>query len=102
MRIAALVCLLASPALAYEDATMVAYTLGGVLGSEVVCGLTLDTAAVEAFVAERVDPAEMGFANHMAGIAHGTATQVDAMTEAAKAAHCKAVAASAAHYGLIK
>lgn len=102
MRLAALLVALASPALAYEDATATAYTLGSVLGSEVLCALALDANAVEAFVADRVDPAEMGFASHLAGIASATAAQVEAMTEAAKAAHCKAVAGSAAHYGLLK
>ena len=102
MRFALALCLVASPALAYEDATVTAYTLGSVLGSEMPCAITLDAAAVEAFVAARVDPAEMGFANHLAGIANATSAQVSAMTEAAKAAHCKAVAGSAAHYGLLK
>jgi hypothetical protein len=102
MRLASLLAVLASPALAYEDAPVTAYTLGSVLGSEVPCELTLDSAAVEAFVAARVDPAEIGFANHLAGIASATTAQVEAMTEAAKAAHCNAVAGSAAHYGLVK
>lgn len=102
MRIALVIALTASPAFAYEDATATAYALGSVLGSEAPCGLSLDAASIEAFVAERVDPAEMGFAGYLAGIASAYAAQVEAMTEAAKAAHCKAVAGSAAHYGLLK
>lgn len=102
MRIALALALLASPAHAYEDATATAFTLGSVLGSEVACKLSLDASAVGAFVAERVDPAEMGFANYLGSIAKATSAQIEAMTEAAKAAHCKAIAGSAAHYGLLK
>lgn len=102
MRSVLALALIASPALAYEDTTKMAVTLGSVLGSEAACGLSLDVAAVEAFVAARVDPAEMSFANALGMVSRGTATEVEAMTEAAKAAHCKAIAESAAHYGLLK
>ena len=57
---------------------------------------------MQAFVAERIDPAEMGFATHMSGIASATAAQVDGMTDAARAAHCQAVTASAQFFGLTR
>ena len=102
MRFALVLSVVASPALAYEDPNKTALALGTMLGSEVARGFTLDVDAIERFVAERIDPAEMNFASALDLMSQGTAVQVDAMTEAAKAAHCKAVSASAAHYGLMK
>ena len=102
MRLALILACVASPVIAYENANKTALALGTVLGSEVACGFDLDTAAVQAFVAERVDPAEMNFASSLDLMAQGTAVQVEAMTDAAKAAHCEAVTASAKHYRLMK
>lgn len=102
MRLALMLALIATPAVAYENANKTALALGTILGSEVACGFALDVQAVEAFVGERVDPAEMNFASSLDLMAQGTAGQIKAMTEAAKAAHCKSVAASAEHYRLMK
>ncbi len=102
MRLALAACLIATPALAYEPAQAVALDLAGILGSEAACGLTINPEGVKAYIAERVDPADIGFASDLRTLSGGAAYNIKQLSPVALVAHCEAVKRSAAHYGLIE
>ncbi len=94
---------LAAPAAAQTMASMQSATeLGTVIGSEQACGLTLDQAGIEAWIAANVAEDDMSFASTLNMMVQGTAFQIEEMTQSAKTAHCAAVKRSAGKMGLIR
>lgn len=75
--------------------------IASILGSEEACGLPLDPAAMERWVAENVDPADPGFTATLPMIVRGNALQIEQMTPAAKAAHCASARMQADHFKLL-
>jgi len=78
-----------------------ASNLGTIFASDKVCSPTLKQPAIQAFIAEKVDPADMGFANMLTSMIMGMEFQMQSMTPSAKTAHCAAITQSARHFGLI-
>lgn len=101
MRLAIALSMLASPAIAYEDASMVALELAGILGSEAACALTINAEGIKQYIADRVDPADINFASDLRTLSSGAAYSIKQLSPVALSAHCEAVKRTAAHYGLI-
>lgn len=102
MRLALAACLLASPALAYEDGFKVAMSLGNVIGSAEGCGLKISDAGVSAYINATVDPADISFPASLQSIVLIQKDYIADVSGAALAAHCEAVKRTASHYGLIE
>lgn len=100
MRHVLALALMAGPAFSYEEPTSVAVDLGGILGSELACGFTLNPDAVAAYVGAQIDPANVGFANALYLMSNGTKVQIDGMSASERAAHCQAVRARAENLAL--
>lgn len=84
------------------DSMMRASELGTVIGSEELCGLTLDAAGIEAWIATNVAKDDLSFASTLQTMTMGQEFQQRDMTVSAKVAHCAAVKQSAGAMGLIK
>ena len=79
-----------------------AVNLGTVLASEQPCGLTLDPAGIEAWIAKNVDKSDLSFASNLSMMSMGQDAQIAAMTPSAKIAHCATVKMTAGSMGLLK
>lgn len=91
-----------TPALAFNvQNARVASDLGSLLASETFCELSFDHDAIDAYIDAEVDHTDMGFATDLTGqIALAEFMQAD-MSESAKRAHCRAIAATARTHGFI-
>lgn len=79
----------------------IASDLGTLLGSESLCELSFDHDAIDAYIDANVDHSDMGFASSLTGqIALAEFTQSD-MSDSARRAHCRAIAATARQHGFI-
>lgn len=76
--------------------------LGNIIGSETLCGLTLDQAGIEAWISANVAKDDMSFASHLSATVGLSEYKHKDMTASAKTAHCAAVKQSATAAGLIK
>lgn len=76
--------------------------LGAILGSEEFCGLTLDQAGIEAWIAANVSKDDLSFPTNLQTMTMGQKYNQEGMSGSAKIAHCAAVKQSAAAAGLIK
>jgi hypothetical protein len=79
-----------------------AQELGTVLGSERLCGLPLDQAGIEAWIASNVAPDDLSFASNLQAMTMGQEFQQNNMSTSSKIAHCAAVRQSAKAMGLIQ
>lgn len=106
MRVGLVVCglVLGAPGAMAQDlnSMMRAQELATVLAAETVCGLTLDQAGIEAWIAQNVADTDLSFAGTLQVMTQGAAFQANGMTAAAKTAHCAAVKRTAGTMGLIK
>lgn len=94
----------AGPAVAMTDieAILLANSLASVLASEQACGLSYDQTAIAAFIAKEVPPERMDFASTLQTQTMGQEMMMADMSASAKAAHCAAIAQTAAHFGFTK
>lgn len=76
--------------------------LGAILGSEELCGLTLDQAGIEAWIAANVAKDDLSFATNLQTMTMGQKYNSEGMSASAKIAHCAAVKQSATAAGLIR
>lgn len=97
--IAARALLLAAPALADQS---LAFEFGGLLGSEKACNLDFDPAAIERYVAEKVEPSDMEFLSNMNLAADVMARDVERFTPSRRTAHCAQVRRVAESLDLVK
>lgn len=103
MRLVVLLCLAAAPVYADQFQSMQnATNLGSILASEGPCGLTLDPAGIEAWIANNVAPDDMQFASTLGTMTMGQEVMISEMTASAKIAHCASVRQTATTLGLIK
>lgn len=92
----------ATPAAALDLETLqLANALGSLLASEEPCGLSYDQSAIQAFISERVDPAQMDFAPQLSAQTSGMSYSIDEMAGSALTAHCAATKNSAKAFGFI-
>jgi hypothetical protein len=102
MRILYALALVATPAAALDmNGMKLANAMGAVLASEEPCSLSYDPAAIEAFIAELVDPADLDFAPQLAIQTRGVGHQIERMTPNQLVAHCATVRRSAEAFGFI-
>ena len=76
-----------------------ATNLGTVIGSEAFCGLTYDHDAIAQWVDENVSADDMSFASTLNMMTMGQEYQNAAMSDSAKAAHCRSIVRVAQSYG---
>lgn len=79
----------------------VASDLGSLLASEELCDLSFNHDAIDAYIDEHVDHSDMGFASSLTGQITVSAFSLRDMSESAKRAHCRAIAATARAHDLI-
>ncbi len=84
------------------DSMMRANELATVIGSEAYCGLTLDSAGIEAWIKANVAPNDLSFASTLQTMTMGQEFQQQEMSASAKIAHCAAVRQTAGAMGLIE
>ncbi len=84
------------------DSQRLALDLGNLLASEDYCGLKYDHEAIQGFIDQNTDPADMGFASSLQMMTDGAKFGFDSQGETAKVAHCRATERSAKHFGFIK
>lgn len=101
IRLFALAALAATPAVAQIDTLRLASDLGTVIGSEALCGLSYDQAAIAAYIDANAPADDMGFAGTMTMMAQAAEMNNANLSPSARTAHCAAVAKSARHYGFI-
>lgn len=83
------------------EQTRQAMELGKLIGSEQYCDLEFDQAAIQKWIDENVDAANMGFSSTLdMGVSAERYSQDD-RSSSAKTAHCHAIKRTAAHLGLI-
>lgn len=100
-----LTCALFLPTIAEAqsmESMTLAKDLGSLLAAEDYCGLKYDPAAIQAFIDEKADPSDMGFASNLQAMTSAQEFSLEAQGEAAKVAHCHAIERSAKHFGFIK
>lgn len=84
------------------DSMLLARDLGSLLASEDYCALKYDREAIEGFIDQNTDPADMGFASTLQLMTEGAKFKFKGQSETAKVAHCHATERSAKHFGFIK
>ena len=80
----------------------VARDLGALLASETFCDLGFDHDAIDAYVDANVDHSDMGFASSLTSYIAISEFSHGDMSESAKRAHCRAIAATARAHGFIE
>lgn len=81
------------------EGMQVAMNLGDVIGSEEFCGLAYKQAAIEAFIAKKVDAADMNFAGTLEMAVQAQEMQNNEMSASQKTAHCAQIKRVAKKYG---
>lgn len=76
-----------------------AMQIGTIIGSEQYCGLEYDQSAIERWIDENTDPADMGFGSTMHVGISAEEYEQSSRSGSAKTAHCRSIQRSAAHYG---
>ncbi|NBE05956.1 signal recognition particle [Paragemmobacter ruber] len=94
----------ASPAAAMDDlqAIMLANSLGSMIASETLCGLSYDQAAISRYIATNVPPERMDFASQLQVQTMGIELQLQNLSASARTAHCAAITQSARQAGFIE
>lgn len=101
--IAAVVAVAAGPVLSQGMESLAkANELGGILGSEEICGLSYNQPAIQAWIDANVPPSDMGFASSLHMQAQGSALMFKRQSASERTAHCAAVTRTAKHYGFIE
>lgn len=101
--VVALVCTTTGAlALSDLDRFQLAQALGAVLGSESVCALSYNPAAIEAFIEERVPADDMQFPSILATMTQGAGYDLEEMSDSAKTAHCAQIRRIAKSYGFVE
>jgi hypothetical protein len=96
---ATLALLLSTSAASAMDDTVLAANLGSVLGSEKLCGLTYDQAAIQAFIEKHVPARDMQFPSLLVLMTRGAESENESMSKSAVTAHCTQIARIAESYG---
>jgi hypothetical protein len=96
---ATLALLLATSTASAMDDTVLAANLGSVLGSEKLCDLTYDHAAIQAFIEKTVSARDMGFPSLLVLMTRGAESENESMSKSAVTAHCTQIARIAKSYG---
>jgi len=92
--------LLPSASTAVEN-LVVASELATIIGSEHGCDISINTAALAAYIDERASENDMQFASALNLLVAGTGEEVRTMSAANLAAHCHQVGRSAKAAGLL-
>jgi hypothetical protein len=103
MRLLSVILLmLATPAAAQNlESMQKATNLGTIIASESACGLTLNQAGIQAWIAANVSPDDLDFASTLSMMTLGSEMQINDMSTSAKTAHCATVVMTARSEGLI-
>ncbi|APH71417.1 hypothetical protein [Aquibium oceanicum] len=83
------------------QADEVARQLGYVLASEAPCGMVFDQAAIERYIEDNVDAADMGFARRLTTSSTAMTLYLEDYTASQKTAHCAQMRRVAKTYGFI-
>lgn len=86
---------------AAQDAGLLAFELGDVIGSERGCGLRFDQSAIERFIEANAPAGDMAFMSQMNGAAESMARNFADFTTSQKTAHCAQVRRVAKANGFI-
>lgn len=86
---------------AAQDAGLLAFELGDVIGSERGCDLRFDQSAIERFIEAKAPDGDMGFMSDMNGAAEIMADNFATFTASQKTAHCAQVRRVAKANGFI-
>lgn len=76
--------------------------LGTIIGSERACNLSYDLDAIDRYIDEHADPADMGFPGMLQMMTDGQEYSMRDIGESALRAHCRSVERTARHYGFIE
>lgn len=103
LKIAAVLALIASPALAWDDteSMTLANNLGTVLAGGAKCGYTFDNSAIIAFVQRNVPADDLGFASMLNTMTSGAGYALEQMPESAFLAQCAVIEQNARHFGFM-
>ncbi len=103
MRPIIIATLIAVPSIAqaeYRSTATVILELSSIVGGAEKCGVALDDAAIRAYVARNVDPADMSFTSAFPSNLALARQTADRMTGNGLAAYCEALSRSAEANGL--
>lgn len=99
--LASFMALPASAQMSELERMSLAGDLATVLASEEGCELSYDQGAIEAFIDERVDADDMGFASNLGLMTSGAARRFQQLSQSGKTAHCAQIRRVARSYGFI-
>lgn len=102
MRALLLLLATAGPALAWSDTDRITFagSLGSVLASEEMCGLTFNQQAITDLVAAKVPADDMEFPSTLNMMVSGAEFTNKRMSASQKTAHCAQISRVAKQYGL--
>ena len=100
--IVAVIFAVASPVAAFNlQNAQVASDLGQLIAAEEFCDLSYNHDAIDAYIDSRVDHADMGFPQMLAGQVAVAEYTIEGMSDTNRRAHCRAVAATARVHNFI-
>lgn len=83
------------------DSMRAAKDLGALLAAEEFCGLSYSQDAINHWIDENVDPADMSFTNKLNMMTGGAAFNLKGISESSKTAHCRSIERTAQHFGFV-
>lgn len=105
MRAFIILALVAAPAAASAqnlEGMRIADSLGTVIASEEICGLTYDQAAIAGWIEANAPADDLQFPSFLNTSVQGKGFMLKSMSGSAKTAHCAAVSKTAKSYGFLK